>query len=162
MGDELLVYDLRTQNVAALNEVAARVWRASGGRGDEAEVARGLAREGGPAIAPEAMGAALDMLIEAGLVSPAEIPRRDRRDFLLRWPSGLAASAAASAPSVLTIVAPTPAATISNVCGHECVGATPYCSVVTKKCVQCLINAECTTKSAPLCVSGKCGTGGVL
>lgn len=106
-GDELMVYDTRTDKVYVLNPSAAAVWRACNGKRSVQEIAHYLNQT--TPTDDQAVWFALGQLNEL-LEEPARVPNdylgMSRRQFLKR--AGFVAGAAAI-PIVVNIVAPTPA-----------------------------------------------------
>ena len=161
MDDELLVYDLRDQNVTSLNPLAARVWRMCEATTDVSRIAKAL-RGGGLANASDdAVDMALDLLEKANLIDAAtrepEAPADAGRRALFRRLVATSAIAAMAAPAVVSIVAPSPAQAVSAACGAlTCSGATPYCktTATTNTCVQCLTVSNCLPGQK--CSSAKC------
>ncbi len=157
MGDELLVYDLRTQQVTSLNPVAARVWR------DHVDIDLGN-RPDVEIDDPDSVETALDLLRRANLIPPLPVPPRrprregdNRRSFIRRFFSGAAAATASTtlAPTVISIVAPSPAEAATATCtsAAQCNGQ--LCT--SGHCVACTGNAQCGV--GKVCVSGRCQTG---
>lgn len=108
LGDELLVYDLRTDRAHSLSPVAARVWRACDGKTQADDLAGRLGLD-----ATE-VERALDELERCELLTPGARGGLSRRELTVRFAKG--AAAAASAPLIVSIVAPTPAAALTPGC----------------------------------------------
>jgi hypothetical protein len=143
LGDELLVYDLKTDRAHSLSPTAARVWRACDGRTQAAALAGQLE------IEADQVTRALDELESCELLAPGAHSGLSRRELTVRVAKG--AVAAASAPLIISIVAPTPAAAQSippgctgiGGCSGNC-GQATGCKAVTVGCVCCqLPGIEC-------------------
>jgi hypothetical protein len=121
LGDELLVYDLETNHGHSLGSEAARVWRRCDGRTPVEGLGAQLALDG------ETVGRALDELDACGLLD-APVAGSTRRELGVTMVK--AGVAAATAPLIVSVVAPTPvqAATLAfcqriggvNNCGVAC------------------------------------------
>ena len=99
VDDELLIFDLETNNAHALNPPAARVWRACDGT-------RGLKElESACGLSEKALRLALDQLRERGLL--ADEPGLSRRAMLRNVT--VAGAAGVALPMIRSIAAPTPA-----------------------------------------------------
>lgn len=139
LADELLVYDLDRHSAVCLNRPAAAVWRRCDGAADVDEIARRVSRDLGEPFVADAVWCALDGLEKQGLVerlaASDERPRRSRREWLREF--GRTGLAAALVPTVLAVIAPSPAQALS---------------VITK--------AECTARTPPNCGGAPCSKGG--
>jgi len=153
MGDELLVYDLRTQKISSLNAFAARVWRTWGDLRDPAAIATALSEPQSPAVDLGSVEHALDLLNDAGLIDRPEGAKpmngKSRREFFRR-----ALGAAATAAAVVTVMAPMPASAASSACG-PCTAPTPYCNN-EGECVQCLTDQHCVLINLETCLNFEC------
>ena len=131
LGDELLVYDLRTDAAHSLDAPAAAVWRACDGETSPAEIAAATG------TSPEGVEHALRELAERDLVeAPAEHSRREAVKI------GVTAGAIGVAiPIVRSIVAPTAAEAQS--------GCVPFLGT-------CNFSSECCSNN---CDDGVCGPG---
>ena len=132
LGDELLVYDLKTHRAHSLSPAAARVWRRCDGTTPAASVADELGLD------TKEVARAIDELAACELLAPSARDGISRRELSVRVAKG--AVAAASAPLIISIVAPTPAAAqsvpegceglllgcITN-CGNQCNAVTVGC-----------------------------------
>jgi hypothetical protein len=108
LGDELLVYDLDGDNVHCLTPTAARVWRACDGKIDASDLADELD------LGADDVSRALSELDASRLLVSTPFGNvakanggLSRRDFGLRV--GKVTAAAAAAPLIISIVAPTAA-----------------------------------------------------
>jgi hypothetical protein len=126
LGDELLVYDLTTNQAHALGATAARVWRACDGKTDAVafSVELGLDRE--------TVTRALDELRANGLLDEGAegAPGITRRDLSVK--ATKVGGAVAAAPLIVSLAAPLPAAAqtvtpetcteggVSHGCGIDC------------------------------------------
>lgn len=133
LGDELLVYDLRTDAAHCLDARATAVWRACDGHTDSAAIAAatGVDRDG--------VDHALGELVERELISGPP-PIHSRREAMK---IGLTAGAVGAAiPIVRSIVAPTPAQAQSG-----CLPEGSPCAIDT---VCCSFNCDSGTCGPPL------------
>jgi hypothetical protein len=110
LAEEVLVYDLDTHRAVCLNSTAAAVWRLCDGRRTPADIRRALERSAKGAVPEELVWLALEQLGKDGLLDararrPPELAGIPRREMIRRV--GLAAAIAL--PTVVSIVAPTPA-----------------------------------------------------
>jgi hypothetical protein len=163
LGDELLVYDLATDEAHSLSDVAARVWRACDGETDPDAIGVALGLD------DEAVDDALKQLHYCNLLEdmPADggITRRGMSLRVMKL-----GAAAAAAPLIVSIAAPTAAMAVTestcqalSVTGHGCgechklgccccepPGTTA--SSVTKPChADCITQPECNIGTQPNC-----------
>ena len=161
MGAELLIYDLRSQQVTSLNAFAAQVWRASDGDADVHAIADKLSANGIAAGGAHDIERALGKLQSAGLLRNAATAVRvkpadnSRRAFFER-----ALSVVATTAAVVTVLAPMPASAASSACG-PCVAPTPVCNTFNGECVECLTSEDCPNPAAPTCANNECSSGGI-
>src|SRR5262245_48348162 len=107
LGDDVLVFDTRSQTYHALNRTAAAVWERCDGHTGLTELTQVAAAASGLPARPEIAGLALRQLGAAGLLkTPAgrPDPGLSRRALIRRL--GLAAGLAAGLPVVESVVAP--------------------------------------------------------
>src|SRR3954454_7444948 len=127
-GDELLVYDQRSDVAHRLNATAAIVWRHCDGRHSVSDLAEELrASPVGELADEDLVMVSLDGLAEAGLLD--EAPERTSEEARLSRPRfirrvGVVGSAALVLPVVHSIVAPTPASAQSGAQPTSCI---TYC-----------------------------------
>ena len=161
LGEELLIYDLDTDQAHCLGPTAASVWKRCDGDRTVAQITDGLPPDAGSS--EEVVRRAISELAELGLLDAQESGMDwSRRELVLRV-GGAGAAAAASAPLVKSIIAPTPAAAVT------CRGATQTCGGVALPCCPGLLccasgafsgtcrlasGASCTTNSQ--CCSNRC------
>jgi hypothetical protein len=130
-GDELLVYDQRSDHVHCLNAAVCRVWRACDGKTSVDQLAPGLNLDS------ELVARALAELEACGLLDSGAavgVTRREAGARLARM-----GAAAAAAPLIYSIAAPTPAMAV-----------TPgQCTAVGK----CIAIATATSACSAACVS---------
>jgi hypothetical protein len=103
-GDEVLVYDQQTAAAHCLTSQAAAVWRACDGQTTPAQIAVKLEFD------PETVSRALEELERCELLQTFEVPKASgvtRREATLRFAK--VGAAAAAAPLIYSIAAPTPA-----------------------------------------------------
>lgn len=116
LGDGAVVFDRHTDEIHHLNASAYAVWRRCDGTRTVAQIAEEVAAELAIAVPDEAVHQAFAHLDGAGLLEATATPDRTgmtRRQLLVRM--GIAAAAA---PVVTSIVAPSPAAALT--CGQTC------------------------------------------
>ena len=125
LGDELLVYDLTTDQAHALGPAAARVWRACDGKTDAVAFSVELGLDG------ETVTRALEELRECGLLDDGSklAPGISRRDLSLRVAK--VGGAVAASPLIASLAVPAPAeaqspsietCTVATACGSPCTG----------------------------------------
>lgn len=106
LGEEMVVYDRRSDRAHALDATAASIWRSCDGQRSAGEIAARVSAELGEACSEEAVGYGLSELARRGLVEggvqgrPAS-PGLSRREVLARL-----GAAAALVPVISTIVVP--------------------------------------------------------
>jgi hypothetical protein len=113
LAEELVVYDLDTDQAHLLNRMSSAVWRRCDGSTDIDALASDLSAEFGMPVDPVLVWAAVAELDRAGLLEPnANVPAEEgglsRRQLLKRF--GIAAVAL---PTITSILAPTAAAAAS-------------------------------------------------
>lgn len=143
LGDELLIFDLRTNTGLCLNAEAARVWRALDGSRtlDQLTADVGLASTDLAVYAIKRLAVA-DLLVGdvPESVNDAVMPRRELMRKLL-----VAGAGAVALPVVATFAVPTSAAAASNACT----------GVLLTTCVPGGVNPTgCPCTGTPQCVSG--------
>lgn len=184
-GDELLVYDKRTDVAHCLTTVAAAVWRACAEGAEIDEIVHAVSATGVQGDAETLALTALDELaakglLRASLADPGTISRRQA----LRRMAG-ASMAAAAVPLVVSAAVTTPEAAASHPCtasNTPCVDATTCChglqcatvvnasgTAIVPGAKVCHTNATCTgtgfkpggtncsTTNRSQCCSGQCG-----
>lgn len=121
VGDEVLVYDEQTAAAHCLTKQAAAVWRTCDGQRTADQIAIKLEMD------PETVARALEELERCELFETFEVTKADavtRREATLRFAK--VGAAAAAAPLIYSIAAPTPALASSQAfclglgCGHGC------------------------------------------
>lgn len=145
VGDELLVYDLRTHNAMTLNRTSAMVWRLCDGKRTVAGIGGEMEAEVGSPVTEEFVEFALEGLAAKDLLDP--IPEfRNRPDGFSRREAlhRIAAATVIALPAIASIVAP-PAAAAQSVDCTACVkfntGAT--CGACANVVGTCYENAGC-------------------
>jgi hypothetical protein len=130
VGEESLVYDLRSHRAHCLNRTCALVWERCDGRSGPADAAEALTRELGLPYDEGIVWAAVEKLAEAGLVergagTPAGVDT-SRRSALRRIAA--IGGSAVLLPMVTSIVAPTAVSAQSGglVAGDTCASG-PQC-----------------------------------
>jgi hypothetical protein len=148
LPDELIVYDLRRHEAHCLNRTAALVFRRADGTRTPSEIAAALGGDTEPAEREAVVSLALQRLAELGLVDGSAAPVASasatpaRRDVLRR----LGLGAALLVPTIVSVLAPTPAAAAS--CTNNCVGqpdTTPCNCASGPPCIGSCIGGTCTS-----------------
>jgi DNA-binding transcriptional ArsR family regulator len=112
VGDEFLVYDLKTNKAHCLNRIAAEVWMLCDGKTTVAEIVRKVGETAKSSVDEAVIELALSRLQKAGLVeqdSSGSEPMIPSRRVALRK----MATAALALPLVTTILVPTAAQAVS-------------------------------------------------
>jgi hypothetical protein len=125
VDDEVLVYDLKTDQAHCLNDTAAKVWRSCDGKNSVTDISTSLAKETGTKVDEGVVWLALDQLEEFKLLAevptaPAVFAGMSRRQLMRTL--GVAAIAL---PVVVSIIAPNAAHAAS--CGQPCT-SDPQCN----------------------------------
>lgn len=112
MRDEVLVYDLASQDAHCLNQTAASVWKHCDGETTVSELSELVSSELGTSVDDAMVWHALGQLQKRGLLAerverPEGVRRVSRRD-LMKW-----TLAGAAVPLVTSIAAPAAAAAVS-------------------------------------------------
>ena len=107
LGDELLVYDLDSNEAHCLNQTAALVWKHADGKMSVSQIACLLANVTGSQVHEEVVLMACHQLgkcklLQGQLPGSSKSPRLSRRDLIRR----IGSAAAISLPLVSSIVAP--------------------------------------------------------
>lgn len=151
LADELLVYDLKTDEAHCLGATAARVWRACDGETTTTALAENLALD------DEAVAQALDDLERCSLLvaAPAGLTRRELNIRLTK-----VGAAAASLPFIVSIAVPAVAAatpTVSqcragfvNGCGDCKLSGCCCCGPGNGATKDCVPTATCGVVAYPL------------
>lgn len=110
LGDETLVYDMRTHKAHCLNRTSALVWNRCDGNSTVNEMTRALEQELRTPVSLEVIWLALEQLSKARLLSdrlPSAVPQQamTRRSVIRKIGFG----AAVALPLVTSILAPTTA-----------------------------------------------------
>jgi hypothetical protein len=163
IGDEVLVYDQRSDQAHCLGSVAGRVWRACDGATTVEQLSTRLGLD------EATTQRALDELDQCGLLEtglPGGVTRREAAARIAK-----VGAAAASAPLIYSIVAPTPALAatqafcltfgctsgVNNNCGF-CHTQGCACCVGTGSNHLCVADCTSTNCSAAVMSSHSCGT----
>jgi hypothetical protein len=126
-GEEVLIYDQRTDQAHCLSRDAAMVWRVCDGNTSAAGLASALEME------PDTVSAAIDQLEAAGLLETLPVSGVTRREATIKMAK--VGGAAAAAPMIYSILAPTPALASSQTFCLS-LSCTPGCSDPTQCCCQ--------------------------
>lgn len=173
LDDEVLVYDQRTDRAHCLSGPVAKVWRACNGTTGRHELEAMLELD------PETVARAIDELESCDLLDPGPAVGVTRRQATAKFAK--VGAAAASAPLIYSIMAPTPALAASQAfclsigcvnstngtsqggCGacHNCGCACCGPGNSTSGGVSKLCTADCTsTNCSPALLQQHCGTAG--
>jgi hypothetical protein len=173
LGDELLVYDLTTDQAHALGPAAARVWRACDGKTDAVAFSVELGLD------DETITRALDELRANRLLDEGTelAPGISRRDLSVKVAK--VGGAVAATPLIVSLAAPLPAAAqtvtplqcaqdITMGCGTECMNRNCCCCcqmiTVTNPVVLAVcpdpVTSDMCCLPATRCASGEFGVGG--
>lgn len=118
LGDETLVYDLRSHKAHCLNAGAALVWQHCNGEYDKAALTTLLQKNLGTPNDPSVVDVALQELTSAKLLEQGSNPAKiSRRDVAMRLK--LVVGASVVLPAVMSIVAPSAASAASFVINCE-------------------------------------------
>ncbi len=133
VDDEVLVYDLKTDQAHCLNDTAAKVWKNCDGEKSLTEIKVALANDSGASVDEGVVWLALDQLKQFKLLAeapsaPAVFAGMSRRQLVRNL--GVAAIAL---PVVVSIIAPTPALATS-ICGSTCTGGSDCINPTCNSC----------------------------
>ena len=142
LPDEVLVYDLDRDRAHCLNATAAFVWQRCDGRNTTAQIAQTLSQQFNCPVDEKIVWLALDQLGKNHLLDrqpapPPALMGMNRRAMVRAF--GLAVFVAV--PVVTSIVAPTPAGTVS------CLADGGSCSSNTQCCSSCCPDGTCVASS---------------
>jgi hypothetical protein len=179
-GDEVLVYDQTTDQAHCLTREAAMVWRVCDGRTSTSELATALA------LTTDKIAAAVEQLDAAGLLEAGPVSGMTRREATVRMAK--VGGAAAAAPLIYSIMAPTPALAASQAfclalgacstsvngcdacykagcvcCGEGTSGSTKLCTADCSpaNCNPCIVHDHCGgSGTASSCTCGSSGVPG--
>ena len=143
---EVLVYDKRNDQAHCLTREAAMVWRVCDGKASADELATALELDA------ERVRFAIEELDSCGLLDSAPIPGVTRREATVRMAK--VGGAAAAAPLIYSIMAPTPALAASqNFCLsiNNCSQAANGCDACYK--VGCVCCGAGTSQATKLCTA---------
>jgi Coenzyme PQQ synthesis protein D (PqqD) len=150
LGDETLVYDMRSHKAHCLNRTAALVWDRCDGKATVSEMAEALEKELRVPIPAAVVWLALEKLGKAELLSDrppkSTVEHAISRRAIIRK---IGLGAAVALPLVTSILAPSAAdAGISG----GCAGVAQPCSPSVSCCTPC----TCSSSSGPGVCSGIC------
>lgn len=161
LGDEVLVYDLDSDEAHCLSPTAALVWRHCDGGTSAGSVAPLLADGAGE----ELVWGAVEELSYKGLLADPVTEREggrgwSRRELLVRM--GGASATVATAGLITSIVAPIPEAAATHACPGPCTSPAVCCPEGTPQANTCSRpnTAACSNNNANCC-SSCCGNGNV-
>ncbi|MEZ5346135.1 MAG: hypothetical protein R2681_11350 [Pyrinomonadaceae bacterium] len=179
VGDETLVYDLKTDKAFCLNRASSAVWNECTGRHSVTEITSRVSKGLGSPVREEFVLLALDQLYASGLLvselqTPAEFQGLSRREVIRKV--GFASTVAL--PVVSAIVAPkagaaqsgsvgilAPCTGVSGTQGNCSPGLTCFATVTISTGVgttptginQCCSSGASNIVSGTACVFGACG-----
>ena len=159
VGDDLLIYDEKTEKAHSLSASAARVWRHCDGTMDAEALGTELDLD------PDTTTRALMELEDSGLLDSGPVDGVTRREASKKFAK--LGAVAASAPLVYSVVAPAPAlAATQNFCLN--LGCQTGCGACHQAGCSCcgpgggstkLCTADCSpTNCTPPVFTGHCGT----
>ncbi len=125
LHDETLVYDTESDQAHCLNQTAALVWEQCDGKTTVSQAAQSLQSKFEVPVGADIVWLAVKQLQRFHLVEVSKkSPVISRRALVLKY-----APAALALPVIMSITAPTPAATLSGcgTTGAPCGGANPLC-----------------------------------
>lgn len=145
MGDELLVYDQRNDQVHCLSSTAGKVWRACDGTNSSEQLGGALQMEA------ELVNRALAELEACGLLEGEAAAGMTRREATTRFAK--IGAAAAAGPLIASVVAPTPALALTP-CGTGGLGcqgffptnsnsSCPTRNCANNGCACCITTVKC-------------------
>ena len=148
LDDEILIYDTKTARAHCLSGAAAMVWRACDGDLSEESLADSLDLDG------ETVQIALAQLEEKGLLDVGPVPLLEgnghtRREFTIS--TAKVGAAAAAAPMIYSILAPTPAAAATPSVAQCLFYSASSCNGCTNICGCCCCCEGCSTATVPAC-----------
>jgi hypothetical protein len=148
MAGETLVYDTERDEVHHLDRIAAAVFELCDGRTSASEVAGRAGERLGEAVSERSVLGALALLSERDLVhgEPAADAGVSRREAVRR--AALIGAAAAGAPMIRSIVAPSPAQAASP---QTCAGVGDPCTQ-NSDCCGCGFNCACRDDQCTLLI----------
>jgi hypothetical protein len=160
LPEEVLVYDLETNQAHCLNQAAALVWSHCDGRKSVEEIARLLDAQKAGTFTEEVVWLALAQLdrfslLEERIELPDAVARLSRRELARRL--GLATVAAL--PFILSVVAPEAAsAATCRAVGSACTTNVQCCSglCIFNRCTCLNTNFPCSANAQ--CCSNRCST----
>jgi hypothetical protein len=146
-GDEVLIYDQTTDHAHCLTREAAMVWRVCDGRTSAPALANALD------LSNDKIAYAVEQLDAAGLLEAAPASGMTRREATVRMAK--VGGAAAAAPLIFSIMAPTPALAASQ---QFCLNISGNCSTAVNGCdacykAGCVCCGEGTSQSTKLCTA---------
>lgn len=111
LKDEVVLYDLETDQASCLNETAALVWKYADGKTSVDSIAAQMAQDLETPVDAQVVWFALDQLgkknlLQTPVAMPMEYTRMSRRDFVLK--AG-ALGAIVAMPVIISLAAPKPA-----------------------------------------------------
>lgn len=160
LSDEVLVYDLETNEAHCLNRASALVWDECDGRKSAREIAGLLEAKGHEPFTVEMVWLALNQLERFSLLKErVELPVRaatlSRRELGKR----LGLVGVASLPFILSIAAPVAAsAATCGVPGSPCLTNARCCSGICMGGVCVCLDKDVPCANDAQCCSGRCGS----
>ncbi len=145
LGEEVLVYDLKTDKAHCLNQTTAIVWNACDGKNSINKIIESLENQTGGKVSEDLVWLAIDLLNERNLLTeknPQIFSKSNRREVLKKV--GLASVVAL--PIIASLVAPTAAFAVA-------------CSGTVTNCVGCPDGTPCDVDMDTIigmCLAGAC------
>ncbi|MBI2867644.1 MAG: PqqD family protein [Chloroflexi bacterium] len=152
-GEETLLYDRARNKAHCLNRSAALVWERCDGKSTVQDTVAALQRELDASANEEVVHYALHQFEKARLLSgplpPAAPEGLTRRKFLRR--AALLTLGAILAPTVSSLLVPTPAAAQTVTCVASCTGQPNCLQCPTPQCNKVCWNQSCVAKALAGC-----------
>ncbi len=116
VGDEIVVYDIRTNEASCLNPLTSAVWEACDGRNDLTRILDQVRRTGFPKSNIELIWKAVDRLEQVGLLEEQPIPGENETEIRRELFRRLSLGAIGTLPLVSTVLVQPAIAQISGPC----------------------------------------------
>lgn len=139
LADELLVYDLDSDQAACLNQTASLVWKYCDGAHDVSAITQAVSTDLGTPVESGVVWYALKQLgdkdlLQTRVTAPVELGRLSRRDFLK---NAALVSAGVAIPVIVSLSAPKAADAAS------CGGTSTPCRIASDCCSLTCIEGFC-------------------
>lgn len=143
VGDETVLYDVRTKEAHCLKALAAATYAYADGRNTTADIAELASYRLGHPVTEAEVADAISQLGDCGLLDTTLVIREgiSRRDAVKRI--GAVAGAVAAAPLITSIVAPTAAMAGNSVIPTGCTGCGQNKDCASNHCCQTVAGKQC-------------------